>query len=203
VFSQFLCGPGRQVALLSRKALEYDPYRQPYEKRLTRYLAWQWRNRQRRGAYLQPFNVNTLLAAVKKPVEPKHPGRTLQRLEKALETLYDDGVIAGWQYVDFEKPWQERKVLIEPPQEIMDHYTKIRLPAAKPLNVLPSGQRAGQSLSRRLREVRTTHGLTQLQLAEELDISPNYLAQIERGAKKPSDKLQTKIVKWLDQPLDR
>ena len=44
VFAHFLHGPGRQTALLSARALAYDPYRQVWEKRLLRYLSWQWRN---------------------------------------------------------------------------------------------------------------------------------------------------------------
>ena len=38
VFGHFLFGPGRQTALLSAQALHYDPLRQTWEKRLTRYL---------------------------------------------------------------------------------------------------------------------------------------------------------------------
>lgn len=51
VFAHFLSGPGRQTALLSAKALAYDPYRQTWEKRLTRYLSWQWRCAAHAGDY--------------------------------------------------------------------------------------------------------------------------------------------------------
>ena len=38
----FLLGPGRSTALLSIRALSYNPYKQKWEKRLCRFLAWQW-----------------------------------------------------------------------------------------------------------------------------------------------------------------
>lgn len=63
VFAHFLFGPGRQTALLSAKALEYDPYRQLREKRLTRFFSHQWRCRAHTGNYAQPFRVATLLEA--------------------------------------------------------------------------------------------------------------------------------------------
>ena len=57
VFAQFLMGPGQQTALLSAKALKYDPYRQTWEKRLSRFLSWQWRVSSDGGARAQPYRV--------------------------------------------------------------------------------------------------------------------------------------------------
>ncbi|HEX5501584.1 MAG TPA: hypothetical protein VFW96_03110, partial [Thermomicrobiales bacterium] len=63
VFAHFLLGPGHQTALLSAMALKYDPYRQTWEKRLARYLSWQWRTKARNSDYLRPYRVATLLDA--------------------------------------------------------------------------------------------------------------------------------------------
>lgn len=60
-FGRFLLGPGRQVALLSSKALAYDPKRRQSEKRLTRFLAWQWRIGAKLGAFSRRYRVRTLL----------------------------------------------------------------------------------------------------------------------------------------------
>jgi hypothetical protein len=98
VFAHFLSGPGRQTALLSAKALAYDPYRQTWEKRLTRYLSWQWRCAAHAGDYLQPFAVTTLLTAVGHPVNLRRLTWQRTRLEKALDTIQHDGVMAAWQY---------------------------------------------------------------------------------------------------------
>jgi hypothetical protein len=141
VFSKFLFKHGWQMALLSQKALAYHPIDQQWEKRLTRYFSWQWRNRQGAGAYLVPFNVETLLNAANKEVSKDNPSRTKDRLEKALDTLQRDEIISGWQYElahednvglkGWWKDWLLWKVIIEPPQEIMDQYEKIKLPGEK------------------------------------------------------------------------
>ena len=63
LLGRYLEGPGYQVALLSAKALHYDPSRQRWEKRLARYLSWQWPTKARSGEYLWPYRVATLLDA--------------------------------------------------------------------------------------------------------------------------------------------
>ncbi|MFQ5893161.1 MAG: helix-turn-helix domain-containing protein [Nitrospinota bacterium] len=202
VFSKFLFGPGRQTALLSQKALEYHPVNQRWEKRLTRYLAWQWRNRQGGGTYLVPFAVETLLEAAKETVDPKHPIRTTERLEKALDTLLRDGVIAGWQYeaADEEivgqrgwwKGWLTWKVLIEPPQKTMDQYAKIKMPEPSRPRALPAGELDPATL----RQARQERGLTQMQAAEEIGINQATLSRIERGTR-PDPGTLAKIRRWL------
>ena len=135
VFAKFLFGAGRQTALLSRQTLAYDPYRQKWEKRLARYLAWQWRIRQARESYAQPFTVATLLEAIRVEIDHRNPKRTKTRLEKALATLQRDGVIAAWRYehapqdgvkrVGWWRDWLRCKAIIEPPEAITCHYQTI------------------------------------------------------------------------------
>lgn len=202
VFARFLFGPGRQTALLSQKALEYDPYRQKWEKRLARYLAWQWRNRQGTGNYLHPFRVQTLLDAVQASVSPLHPLRTRKRLEEALDVLEKDGVIESWQYEPtteenigqrgWWKEWLGWKVVIEPPQAVVDHYAAIRAPGAKRKGLPPKAGNIGQAVKR----ARLERGLTQLQAAEQMGINQATLSRIERG-QKPDPKTLGSVKRWL------
>jgi len=205
VFAKFLSGPGRQTALLSAKALEFDPYRQVWEKRLTRYLSWQWRARAYNGNYFQPYRVKTLLEAVGGTPDAKKPSRTRDRLEKALDTLLQEGVIAGWQYDLWDeataqrqgwvKRWMQATIAIEPPDEVAEHYRSItRNNKAALLNPEPE-----HNLGERIRQHRQKLGLTQLQAAEQLGITQGYLSQLEhRRRRKPSPALLEKIEAWLN-----
>lgn len=203
VFARFLFGPGRQTALLSVKALEYDPYRQRWEKRLTRYLAWQWRTRQRDATYLEPFTVQTLLLTIGEEIDARNPVRTKNRLEKALTTLQEDEVVAAWEYAPgwdeaivgrkgWLPHWLDWKVVIEPLAGVVDHYAKIRVPVESPPRTLP----APPDLAEVLRQTRRAHGLTQLQAAEEIGIDNTQLSRIERG-KPIAAKTRRKIEAWL------
>lgn len=206
VFSQFLMGPGRQTALLSLKALEYDPYRQRWEKRIARYLAWLWRIR-RDGSYLDPIAVGTLLTAIREEVYQPKPLVTKNRLEKALDTLHTDGVTAGWQYgLDADEAiighrrwvdrWLEWKLTIEPPTSIQQHYINIpsHKTAAQPARALPRQADIGAEI----KTMRTSLGLTQLQAAEEIGIDNALLSRIE-GGKSIGPKTRRKIEAWLTQ----
>lgn len=54
----------------------------------------------------------------------------------------------------------------------------------------------------RIKEIRKQRGLTQEQLAEALDISVEYVSQIERGMKIPSMQIFIKLVEVLDVSAD-
>lgn len=136
LFAQFLFGPGRQTALLSARAVQYDPYRQRVEKRLARYLSWQWRIQARQGEYSRPYRVNTLLEAVGEQLNERRPSATRDRLEKALDTLQQDGVIASWQYDRWDEAiaqqrgwgqvWTQATLLLDPPQAIRETYKSLQ-----------------------------------------------------------------------------
>ena len=93
VFAHFLHGPGRQTALLSARALAYDPYRQIREKRLMRYLSWQWRTRAHGGDYGQVYRVDTLLEAIGEEILPRRASWQKERFENALDTIREDGAL--------------------------------------------------------------------------------------------------------------
>lgn len=54
----------------------------------------------------------------------------------------------------------------------------------------------------RIRETRKKQGLTQEQLAEKVDITLEYISQIERGLKMPSMQVFIKLVESLDVSSD-
>jgi DNA-binding XRE family transcriptional regulator len=186
VFAHFLLGPGHQTALLSAMALKYDPYRQTWEKRLARYLSWQWRTKARNSDYLRPYRVATLLDAVGKDLDERRPAVTRERLEKALDLLQRDGVIAAWQYDRWEEglarqrgwghTWLEATLLIEPPEAVKEQYQPLerqRQPA--PRAALPAG--LGERIKRRRKDL----GLNQKEAGELLGVTQAYISMLERG----------------------
>ena len=54
----------------------------------------------------------------------------------------------------------------------------------------------------RIREARKTKGLTQEQLAESLDVSVEFVGQIERGSRLPSMQVFIKFIEVLDVSAD-
>ncbi len=207
VFAHFLLGPGSQTALLSAMALKYDPYRQVWEKRLARYLSWQWRTKARNAQYLRPYRVATLLNAVGKNLDERRPAVTRERLEKALDTLQRDGVIANWQYERWEEDqirqrgwgqiWTAATLLIEPPEVVRDHYQPLhrkRPPA--PQASLP--QRLGERIKRRRKEL----GLNQKAAGEALGVTQAYISMLERGKipnESPSSAFRKRLEAWLEE----
>ncbi len=205
VFAAFLMGPGHQVALLSAKALKYDPYRNKREKRLARYLSWQWRTKARSGEYMRPYRVATLLEAVGEEPNPSKPSRTRDRLEQALDTLKADEVIADWQYDRWDEAiaerrgwaeeWLQATVLVEPPQAVLDQYQHLERPAP-PAPELPAPVTLGDRI-----KVRRVHaGLSQMQAAEDLGVSQGYFNKLEKGRANPSNEVARRIRDWLGEP---
>lgn len=202
VFGQFLYGPGRQTALLSARAVEYDPYRHDWEKRLARYLSWQWRIQASRGNYLRSFKIRTILDAVGKTIDERNPQRTRERLEKAFDTLIEDRIVQAWQWDQWdeaimqEKSWVGRwldwTVIIEPPDSVKQAYQAILRPAAT-LPVLPPG-----TLAERLMYRRQQLGYSQMKMAEQFGVSQAYYSMLEKGTRKPSASILSKIKSWLE-----
>lgn len=214
-FGRFLLGPGRQVALLSSKALQYDPLRQKVEKRLARYLSWQWRIGAKHAEFVRRYKVGTLLQEIDlDPRGPQFPSRIRSRLEKALDQLQGDRVIAGWQYGEGWREedlprqgwidiWCEAHVVVEAPEAIRTAYQSLDQLAAPPPRKKPAKKvkpvpEKGiyKDLSKRLKARRQELGITQMVAAEQIGISQGYVAQIERG-RKPSEKVAKAVVEWL------
>lgn len=205
LFARFLWGPGRQTALMSAKALEYDPYRQAPEKALTRYLSWVWRSQASAGVGIGRYRVDTILEACAIEPDTHRPARTRDRLEKALETLHHDGVVAGWQYERWDEAVTRRRgwlgdwlgtiLLIEAPDTIREHYDAIgpRSPARPPAKGAPAG---ASDLGARLKAARKVRQLTQMQAAEAAGVSQALFSQAERG-KTLSPATRKALETWL------
>jgi hypothetical protein len=192
VFAYFLAGPGRQTALLSAKALQYDPYRQKWEKRLTRYLSWQWRCTARSGNYLQPFAVTTLLTAVGGPVNHRRLSEQREHLEHTLDTIQHDQVLATWQYAHEHADWPKSTMLIEPPDPIREQYQHLEWHEAAKRRRLPAPDALGERLKRR----RQALGLSQIQAAEQLGLHQGYFSRLERCHATPSPAVCKRLENW-------
>jgi DNA-binding XRE family transcriptional regulator len=205
VFAHYLHGPGRQTALLNAKILNFDPYRETWEKRLGRYLTNLWRIRARVGACMEPLRTQTLLETVGDELNPRRGARTRERLERALDALAERAIINAWQYDRWDEDttqqrnwfesWMQATVVIEPPDEIQEHYQELEQPTKA--KALPATSK--ESLGTRLKARRQQLGLTQLQAAEKLEVSQGYYSQLERGKDrtKPGAALRRRIDKWL------
>jgi DNA-binding XRE family transcriptional regulator len=205
----------RQVAVLNRKALCYNPQKQKLELALALYLATLWRcGASRDGVGVRRLTPGAILEAVGVAVDKRHPSRTLQSLEAALDTLHNDGLIAGWEWdcgrwdaVAFHSEkrhapgwvnaWKSAAcVLIEPPAEVAQAYEDLALPSAKPAPALPATTQS--DLGTRLRERRQALGMTGLQAAEQMGLDRTLLGRIEAGRRRPSKDAAAKIRAWLE-----
>ena len=125
----------RQTALLAQQSLHYDPYRETWEKRLSRYFAFHWRIQAHQGNYSQPYRVDTLLKAIAIEPNKRFPQRTRERLEKALDRLQADKVVANWEYRKGDEEalptkgwlpsWLSWTVEVMPPLDVINHYARI------------------------------------------------------------------------------
>lgn len=95
--TEFLTAPNRQVARLMQHVLEYDPYRQSFEKRLGRYFTIHHRIG---ASYKAPLRrkVSGLFDELYLPINKSDPSRTMKRFEMAMDRLVSDGVLPGWVY---------------------------------------------------------------------------------------------------------
>lgn len=134
LLANFLYGSQRSSGLLALKTLEYHPIKQKYHKRLSRYLSWQWRIRQKSADYLRAYLIGGdkgLLKVMDLDVNPRYGSRIKEQFEEILDTLQQDGIIKGWSYKEnnlekqieqernwFANTWLKARVQIIPPSEI-------------------------------------------------------------------------------------
>jgi len=203
VFAAFLLGAGNQAALLSAQALRYDPYRQIIEKRLARFLSWQWRSSRGLHGRGQGYSVEELLKAAGKEPDTRRPTETRDRLERALDTLGDDGVIAGWHYRDWQEPntgqrgwlalWLGTTVVVVPPAVVTTQYEQTSLPVPQLAGAVGGGiesavpeqktlPQTATEIGALLKHERVSRGkLTQGDVARELGVTQSFISKLERG----------------------
>lgn len=193
-FATYLSGTGRQIALQHMRALQYHPTQQLYEKRLCRYLSWRWRTQARKGDYITPNSMQTMLDSIGITMNERLPSRTRERFERALDQLQIDGVIQSWQYDKWDEAiaeykgwgrvWLSTGVIIEPPKSIIKQYAKIEKRTSKKVVEIVS-----------LKEYRMQKNYSIIELAETLDVSISELSEMERG-KRP---LSKRVVQWMNE----
>jgi DNA-binding transcriptional regulator YiaG len=204
-FGRFLLGPGRQVALLSSAALQYDPLRQKVEKRLARFLSWQWRVGARKGDFQRVYRVETLLEEIGLDVNPDRPAPIRNTLERALTRLQDDAVIAAWQYGDgwnedalprqnWFRFWREARILVEAPDLIKNAYRNTLEAPVETRTLVAQTKLA--NIGAELRDRRAALRVSQVAAAEQIGVGRAYLAQIEMG-RAASPSAAAKILRWL------
>jgi hypothetical protein len=202
VFGQFLFGPGRETALLSAKALQYDPYRQTWEKRLTRFFSWHWKHVSMPNNEPYSYPVTTLLEATGQKLQCRFPQRTRDRLESALETLLQDQVISKWEYLEWEDTnakgwselWHETLIVVQAPSCIrkLSRPLKPAIPIHPPSEDFPS----------RLRAARQRQNLSQAETSRRFGITQAYLSKLENGKgniRENSPALYRQLLAWVSQ----
>lgn len=215
IFARYLLTEGRQSALLAAQALRYNVRTEAVEKRLVRYLSWQWRIRSKSATYLQPYEAQTLIKEAGIKVPERNANRACERLEKALERLQADNLILGWQYIDWDwenakkhgwiKNWLTTKIAIEPPDLIRDSYQSIGQTIEAPLislmekTPIPKNE---AEIALQTKNRRKALKLSQMQLSELLRLSQPTLSRIESG-RKVSEEEKDKIIKWLASEIEK
>jgi hypothetical protein len=116
----FLESPNRQVALLCQKSLRYDPYRQQWEKRLSRYFMFHGHINTHGGGGTFNRHIGKLLQEMSLEVNERFPQRTRDRFEKAMNMLVADKIIQEWAYEEEISPkakgwlaaWLNQKIIV-------------------------------------------------------------------------------------------
>lgn len=211
IFLDYISGSNRQVKLLPKKTITYNPYQRTIEKKIIRYLSWRFRIQARKGDYLRALKIKTLLRQINFERKTMSPSRYRDRLEKALDKLTDDQLIASWQYHKWDEEivkrrnwleeWLETSIIIVPPQQIISYYQPLERKKSKKNNkkavMLPSLKPIPNDIGIKIKKERNKRQLTLRQVADMIGISASYLSHIERGIKKPSYQIYIRINEWL------
>jgi DNA-binding XRE family transcriptional regulator len=205
-FAAFLFGSGQETGLLFKKALQYDPFRRKWEKRLTRYMSWHWRGASLSGEFTPTYRVQNLLEVVGETLSERYPSKTRARLEQALDQLASDRVLLRWSYQGWNpealpargwiESWLEAEIAVEMPPSIRNYYARARdqdsLHAAQPKVADDVAD-----LASRFKRLRKVLGISQQQAAARLGIQQGHISKIERGKAAPSAQLRRAIEAWL------
>jgi len=228
LFGHYLFGNRRQVALLAAQAIRYDRIREDWEKRLARYFSWQWRNDAMNQRGTRAFLVKTLLENSGKSVDNEHQKRTRQRLEKALDRLKKDGVIADWswdrqgsKFLDstrWHEHWLGWSIEVVMPEFIKQHYQHMLPTSAYPaiaaekkyfpaptavstpaIKVAPENKDEALTPLGMLIAYRKRENISQEEMAQRLSISQSYYSLLERGSRKANAAIERSILQLLSE----
>ena len=121
------------------------------------------------------------------------------RLEKTLDTIQQDQVIAAWQYAQEHDDWPKSTILIEPPDPIQEQYQHLEQ------HEVPQRRRIQEpnALGMRLKSRRQALGLSQIQAAEQLGLHQGYFSRLERGHVTPSPAVRKRLETWCAGEAER
>ncbi len=94
----FLTAPNRHMAWIMQRTLQYDPYHEKWEKRLARYFTFHLRMNASHAGKVLKRNIGDLIKELSLPVDERHPERTKQRLNQAMDNLVSDSIISAWEH---------------------------------------------------------------------------------------------------------
>lgn len=127
------------TAHVMQTVLQYDPYHEPWEKKIGQYLVMHQRIGAQNGGPLQRTihnildRVNLPEGGISRDTPIKHPERTIKApFEKAIDTLCKDGVIADCRYPEVALPargwlnnWAEQVLTFTPTTRTSHQYHDI------------------------------------------------------------------------------
>lgn len=222
LLADFLIESKEKGGLLAMKTLQYNPIKQKYHKRLSRYLSWQWiMNREDDEVELKHSigSGKGLLQVMGMNIDITRGKLIKDKFEEILDTLEADNIIEHWEYVDFdeslidghrnswfEKWWLNAKVIIIPPigrmkiqetaeQEQGTYKNIIQELISNPAMDSEEGEMG--ITPNMFKKKRKERKLTLKLVGEDLGISHTTLSRYERGLiKKPTEDNLKKIEDW-------
>jgi DNA-binding XRE family transcriptional regulator len=113
-------------------------------------------------------------------------------LEKTLDTIQHDHVIAAWQYAQEHDDCPKSTILVEPPEPIRDQYQHLEHHEITQRQLV----QASNALGARLKCRRQTLRLSQIQAAEQLGLHQGYYSRLERDHVTPSPTVRRRLETW-------
>lgn len=222
LLADFLIESKEKGGLLAMKTLQYNPIKQKYHKRLSRYLSWQWiMNREDDDVDLKHSigSGKGLLQVMGMKIDITRGKLIKDKFEEILDTLEADNIIEHWEYVDFdeslidghrnswfEKWWLNAKVIIIPPigrmklQETAEQEQGTYQNIIQELIFNPAmdSEEGEMGITPNMfKNKRKERKLTLKYVGEDLGISHTTLSRFERGLiKKPTEDNLKKIEDW-------
>lgn len=191
-----------ETFLIASEILKYGDVKHLWERKISLFLYKIWANNVHLKDF-KPIRIEELLNAVDVDVKNSYPSRLRARLEKVLDKLLKDEIIAGWQYYHLKEDdffsrsevnsYIQNHIIIEPPLEIINHYTKQEV-----LNINLLKQNKDILDLNKILEQMKLQRVTQLMLAETLEMPLSTLSKILTGKRRPSVENFNKLVDWLN-----
>ena len=199
-------GANRHTMLVPHALTKLDGKRYGTPKLLGNRLIPQFRIKAKHQQAEHPFRVTTLLDYAMLPADIGSE----QKLAKALDTLQATKTIKRWTAeltleqskaarggvrvaeADLRK-WLNSMVIIDPPDQIAEHYAGIGLEYQRRL---PAPAQPGDPIGTQLKRIRAERGLTYEQAAEQIGLAVGTLSNIENGSN-PRAKTAEKIRQWI------